>query len=421
MRSFLIHTEDNQMKKIDVLFLLLLTAYIGPGYCQWSVVSYSPSNYLEGVKFFNENTGFVAGSGGVWKTTTGGTNWTQVLMTGHYLSAFHFVDSLNGYAGGDSVIFKTTNGGINWSQHVVQAGTYPPAWGISFFNINTGIAVSGGPVFNRTTNAGGSWYALSGTSAYYAYGCHSLNNGFGYVVGFSTSGPESVWKTTNFGANWQRTYLGGLVNLYAVWAVTSDLVFACGSSGRIRRTTNGGANWVILDSLTSRSLNSITFADANTGTVVGNYGVILRTTNSGNNWAIQSSGTTHHLEAVSFINANTGWAVGEQGIVLKTTNGGVTPVEQMPGRVPKYFVLHQNYPNPFNAATKIKFEIPRASLINMSVYDLTGKQIAILVNQELREGVYEIRWNAENLPSGVYFYKFDVGEVSLARKLILLK
>jgi predicted secreted protein len=85
------------------------------------------------------------------------------------------------------------------------------------------------------------------------------------------------------------------------------------------------------------------------------------------------------------------------------------------------FDLNQNYPNPFNPRTKIKYSIPNTSYVLIKIYDILGNKIETLVNEEKPTGTYEITWNAENLPSGVYFYRLNVNNYSSVKKMILLK
>lgn len=89
--------------------------------------------------------------------------------------------------------------------------------------------------------------------------------------------------------------------------------------------------------------------------------------------------------------------------------------------IPSRYYLHQNYPNPFNAATKIKFDLPSESYVKISVYDILGGEIRILINQGLKAGSYESEFNAGDLPSGVYFYKLEAGEFTEVRKMMLIK
>ncbi|MGB5896230.1 MAG: T9SS type A sorting domain-containing protein, partial [Ignavibacteriaceae bacterium] len=74
---------------------------------------------------------------------------------------------------------------------------------------------------------------------------------------------------------------------------------------------------------------------------------------------------------------------------------------------PKSIQLFQNYPNPFNPSTRIKYSIPQSSNVLIKVFDILGNEIETLVNGEKPVGTYEITWNAENLPSGIYFYQLQ--------------
>jgi hypothetical protein len=86
---------------------------------------------------------------------------------------------------------------------------------------------------------------------------------------------------------------------------------------------------------------------------------------------------------------------------------------------PERFELQQNYPNPFNSATTIKFSITENSSVRIKIYDITGKEISTLINQYLSEGIYTIKYDAENLPSGIYFYSLEAGGMKTTKKMIL--
>jgi hypothetical protein len=86
-----------------------------------------------------------------------------------------------------------------------------------------------------------------------------------------------------------------------------------------------------------------------------------------------------------------------------------------------YFSLLQNCPNPFNPSTKIKFSVPQLSQIQIKVYDMLGKEIETLVNEEKAAGSYEMAWYADGLPSGVYFYRLQAGDFVETKKMILMK
>jgi hypothetical protein len=103
--------------------------------------------------------------------------------------------------------------------------------------------------------------------------------------------------------------------------------------------------------------------------------------------------------------------------------------------VPDGFVLYQNYPNPFNPSTKIRFTIPSVTLslssraesrdegsrVQLKVFDILGREVATLVNEEKPAGSYEFIFNASNLSSGVYIYTLKVNGVAYSKSMILLK
>jgi hypothetical protein len=91
--------------------------------------------------------------------------------------------------------------------------------------------------------------------------------------------------------------------------------------------------------------------------------------------------------------------------------------------LPDKYSMSQNYPNPFNPSTKIRFSIPASGQgnINLSVYDVLGREVSVLVNQNLIPGEYEINWNAENIPSGVYFYRLITRDFSSTKKMMLIR
>jgi len=102
---------------------------------------------------------------------------------------------------------------------------------------------------------------------------------------------------------------------------------------------------------------------------------------------------------------------------------GIQPIST---EIPTKFELFQNYPNPFNPVTKIRFQIPAfvettRRVVSLRIYDVLGKEISTLINEELKPGTYEIEWNAENIPSGVYFYSLITNEFTQTKKMVVLK
>jgi hypothetical protein len=87
----------------------------------------------------------------------------------------------------------------------------------------------------------------------------------------------------------------------------------------------------------------------------------------------------------------------------------------------KEYSLSQNYPNPFNPKTIINFQLPKNNYVTLTIYDILGRKVSILVIEELKAGTYQVDWDASNYTSGVYFYKFIAGEFTETKKMILMK
>ena len=89
--------------------------------------------------------------------------------------------------------------------------------------------------------------------------------------------------------------------------------------------------------------------------------------------------------------------------------------------IPSFYKLYQNYPNPFNPTTKIKFSLPKAEKVKIEVFNLLGKKVRILIDDQLPIGFHEVKFNTQDLPSGIYAYKITAGQYQAVKKMLLLK
>ncbi|MEG8948159.1 T9SS type A sorting domain-containing protein [Rosettibacter firmus] len=96
----------------------------------------------------------------------------------------------------------------------------------------------------------------------------------------------------------------------------------------------------------------------------------------------------------------------------------LTSVEE---EIPYFFELSQNYPNPFNPTTKISFSVPKDSHVSLKVFDILGREVAVLANRVFLAGRYELDFNASNLPSGTYIYKLRTEDKTITKKMLLIK
>ena len=97
---------------------------------------------------------------------------------------------------------------------------------------------------------------------------------------------------------------------------------------------------------------------------------------------------------------------------------GIQPISN---EIPGSYELYQNYPNPFNPTTKIKIQISKLADTKVTVYDILGREVEVLINEQLKPGTYEVEWNAANYTSGVYFYKLAAGDFVETKKMLLVK
>jgi hypothetical protein len=104
-------------------------------------------------------------------------------------------------------------------------------------------------------------------------------------------------------------------------------------------------------------------------------------------------------------------------LILTNTPVGIEKEEMVPAR----YALHQNYPNPFNPETSIGFDLPKERWISLKMYDSLGREVATLLDQQMRQGTHQVRWNAGAMPSGIYVCQLKAGTFASTIKVLLMK
>lgn len=389
----------------------------------WETVN-SPVNFdINTVSFvYNQNTGYIGClAGNIYKTTNGGTNWQfQNLAGGNGIDINDiYINPVNNNyvyaAGADGVIHKTTNGGNNWT--FIDVGN-PSITSIIFFDLLHGLAASYGTQMFITSNGGNNWSTVNTglLSENYWDGCYTSN-----AVYFSASGGKIV-KSTNGGVNWSIQSINENVAVYSLYFKDVNTGYAGTGNGKVYQTTNGGTNWFLLSVLNQPiSINCIT-SNGFDIYLCGNSGSIYKRPGGGNTWYLQTTNFNSTLHDLCFTGEFTGYTVGVNGVIKKTTNGGnPIGIEPIAGSIPLEFSLLQNYPNPFNPVTKFEFSLPGSGHVEIIIYDAAGRIAEVLINEELKAGVYQAEWNGSGFSSGVYFYKLITKEYTETRKMILVK
>jgi type IX secretion system substrate protein len=428
----------------------------------WILKFTAPGRVFKDISFANPQVGFIVTElGAVYKSTNTGDNWTSVMNLGfpYYWYGVHALTPdtivIAGFNNQDSirkgVVRWSFNGGTTWSSDIrLRIPVNGVGWleRVHFFNQNTGI------VFNSFS--GGCWYTTTGGRDSSAWTYIVINNDQAWFAGnIDAQSNGNVYATgihfahsTNFGVNWvsgpsaDNVFDGGVdfLDFNNLYGWTGGGTISPSSTGWVHRTTDGGQTWSPRLNTFPFPIRAVGFFSTTTGLAVGGYlqqesGGIYSTTDGGNNWNLDVNTVAEMFSVESTIISNdsmdiwcvgsTGGSTGFTGKLYKTRTGILTAISINNSAIPNTFGLYQNYPNPFNPSTKIRFSIPPLQgdrgMIRLTIFDIVGRQIELLVNQQLKTGTYEIEWNASNHPSGIYFYTLKAGTFSETEKMIFIK
>jgi hypothetical protein len=190
-----------------------------------------------------------------------------------------------------------------------------------------------------------------------------------------------IFVSSDYGSSWHPAN-NGLTSTYTMNIIASEPgLFASTVEGGVFFSSNGGANWTTVNAGLPKAAVYSMCVDG----------------------AYLYAGTL------------------TDGVWRRPLTEIVTSVGPATGEIPASFVLRQNYPNPFNPTTTIRYELPQAAKVTLKVYDVLGREIVTLVDQAKEAGVYEVKFDGSNLPSGIYLYRMEAGPTVSTKKLVLLK
>ncbi|MGA2668372.1 MAG: T9SS type A sorting domain-containing protein [Ignavibacteria bacterium] len=397
----------------------------------WSEQTSPVTTGLNTVSAVSNQIGWIGGNSGVvLRTTNGGSSWTNVTGAPIGTDAVYAICGIDANtclvstSPSNTFVFKTTNGGANWTQVFTVVGGFVDD--IKMFSATNGY-LYGDPVGGRwelykTTNAGTNW---DSTGLYLPQAASEAgwNNAMcirGTKVWFGTNNTK-VYYSTNSGTNWTAQATTGSVNTYSVSFDGAGNIGMCGESAALR-STNSGVNWTVVTVPGTGSI--IGFGNALQKFWYARANIIYQSTDNGATFALQytspSSGSYNGTSFVMTGNVIRGWAVTSSG-TISIYNEILTGIANNNNQVPKNFSLGQNYPNPFNPTTKIAYQLPKAELVKLTVYDLLGREVSVLVNEYKQAGSYTIDFNASNYASGVYFYRIEAGDFKDVKRMVLVK
>lgn len=424
----------------------------------WSS-QYITAEPINSIQFIDNNTGYAAGGdpefGSILlKTTNGGTNWTQLLNpTFGWLNSISFVNSDTGYAAGLPGIIKTTNGGVNWITQYINPSILTS---IYMLNSTTGYATGFNGSILKTTTGGDSitYYSISGQIRYQD---NNLPVNSGYVKAlhydstsytittidsvqiqsngnylFSRIPPNISFDIMAFendedNLNFVPTYYPSTINWQNATEITLSnsglsnidvLVYRINNTGgpfhiaghiykqtqAVRPEVDGAIIYAkIGDEFKAYSLTKSSGAYRIDSLPSGTFTLFAQ--RMGYNGQLKNVEITNFSkDSIDFVFDNYLIGINNEGLII-----------------PESYWLGNSFPNPFNPSVTIKFGLPKTSLTRIIIYDMLGREILRLVNEELKSGNYSINWNASGFASGIYFYRIEAGDFVETKKMILLK
>lgn len=271
--------------------------------------------------------------------------------------------------------------------------------------------------FKRSTDGGVSWEADKRLT-------NNILSQFYSCIGISGSKTHIVWYDNRFGFEeifYKRSTDGGVT-----FGPDTRLTNTTSVSEYPNIAVNGNNVHIVWDDDRNNSASDIYYKRSLDGGTT--WESDLRLTTTPTTWrdfaAITVSGTELHV-VWEDTRPGDGWEI----YYMKNETGNPIGINTMNSEIPGDFLLDQNYPNPFNPVTNIRFSLPLSSYVNLVIFDILGREVSVLLDNELRAGNYEVQWDAGGNVSGIYFYrltatgtsKFDGSRYSETKKMMIIK
>ncbi len=381
----------------------------------------------------------VSNKGSFINSTDKGNYW-QVKINNNLnaLVQAKFLDSQTSYGISNNIFYSTTDQGLTWksydfSQELIGAARLLHMF---FVDKNYGWICAENHTLFSTKDGGNTWEVnhlnIQSPSNDHVQSSYFFdrNNGFLLV------GERYIWETDDGGKTFSKIP-------FEDWYVIKQ--FSCFSKEEwwlstmgfgIRKTTDGGKNWVLVNPPTNNPLYNdypmrpIYSIGKGIKYLPGWNGEIYKTTDDGITWnktVLANSDLRIKFDNLLVFQEKDAWLVGSKGAIFYNQLKNNSVIK--PQIIPNDYYLFQNYPNPFNPTTTIKYSIPNVETrhasslqhITLKVYDMLGREVATLVNEEKAPGNYELKFDGGNLTSGVYFYRLQASSFSETKKFMLLK
>ncbi len=397
----------------------------GTGSGNWQPVGNIPSGQIV-TCLESDNLGNIyagTSSGYIYKRTGNDPNWVHVNPLVYSGAVWAIEVHPNGtiLAGTVTGVYIGTNNGTAWTLSTLQ---YKDVRSIRIDALGNIFAGTWGQGMFVSNNSGLTW-----TQSNTGLGTHLIVTGITVTANntvFVGTFDGGVFKSVDHGANWVSQTVG----YNYIWAMASNSngdIFAGTYGDGLYRSTNGGTSWT-KTSFPGTYVYELRIDAADNVFGASYSGGVFASTNNGSTWSSIGMGGFGLSSLLIVSNGSTPDGMGTGKIYTGTANGsiymavsGVTDVKSEKTEIPTQFALSQNYPNPFNPSTKINISIPKDGFYEVSVFSITGELVAKLAAEQLIAGVHSLDFNASNLPSGIYIYRLTGNDVSITKKMTLMK
>ncbi len=454
--------KEEDMKKVSVLIGLVLsvTFLSNPTFAQGWARLWDGLPAFYGISAVDSSSCWFSGDNGIvvhTKLDTMGYSYYNFWFfpvgpsTQSMTALFAQDNSVACVGSSTGSIYKTANGGGTWTKVYEYSGSGQTFIdGIHFWDQNTGVAFGDPPfypdtsayVILRTTDGGSTWTQVTNGvprvagQAGVTMDFDAIGNNFMFASNTSsadTTTQRYVFRSTDRGLTWSSIPVPKAIGYFNLAFSDSLHGILNGTNGNCATTIDGGATWKVrYNSVAGGSVAAVhgTGIYWSEGFYSPDSGyAILKSTDFGDSW-VKSGASQSSIVGFSVVNSTCVWAGGLDYAILRTDQGDQSPtfVQQdlSNGSGADGFSLLQNYPNPFNPSTTIKYRLPSSEPVRVTVFDVLGRQVKVLVDARQPKGWHQVNWDGQNnentrVSSGIYFYQIHYGNFNETKKMIILK